>query len=466
MPDHAPPLANEDNARLRAMDVAHHLPAQADWGAIAANGGSRIIVSAEGCRFRDAEGREYLDGMAGLWCVSVGYGRPELAQAAAEQMNRLAYYNTFFRTATPPTVELAARLAGKLGGDLRHVFFNSSGSEAMDTVIRLVRHYWASMGRPWRSHFIARRNGYHGSTVGSASLGGMAAMHAQGGLPIPGISHIRQPYAFNEAEGMDDEAFAEACAQALEAEIMRVGPDNVAAFVAEPVQGAGGVIIPPPGYWHRIEAICRRYGILLVADEVICGFGRTGRWFGHQTLGFTPDIVTMAKGITSGYLPLSAVAVSARLVEDLRVRGGDFVHGYTYSGHPVCAAVALANIDILERENLPGRVASIAGPALADALSELGDHPLVGEVRSIGLLGAVEIVAERTTRRRFGGKEGKAGPIVRDHCIERGLMVRAIRDTIAMCPPLVIGTDDIRTMVRIVGEALDAATPALRALDA
>jgi putrescine---pyruvate transaminase len=463
MPDTAPRIPNEDLARLRALDVAHHLPAQADYQVIEDLGGSRVITHADGCRFWDADGKEYIDGMAGLWCVNVGYGRRELADAAHEQMSKLAFYNTFFKTATEPAIELAAKLAEKLGGELQHIFFNNSGSEAMDTVIRMVRHYWAVEGKPWRKHLIGRINGYHGSTVGSASMGGMSAMHAQGGLPIADIHHIRQPYWYNESEGLDPDAFGLKCADALEDKILQLGPDNVAAFVAEPVQGAGGVIIPPASYWPRVEAICRKYGILLVADEVICGFGRTGRWFGHQTLGFTPDIITLAKGITSGYLPLSAVGVSRSIVKTLK-RGGEFVHGFTYSGHPVCAAVALANIAILEREDLPGRVAREAGPALAEALKGLAAHPLVGEARSIGLLGAIEIVADKSTRRRFGGKEGKAGPIVRDHCIARGLMVRAIRDSIVMSPPLIISKEDINAIAGIIRAALDAAEPELRAI--
>ncbi|OJW73790.1 MAG: aspartate aminotransferase family protein [Sphingomonadales bacterium 63-6] len=454
---------NFDIAELKRLDVAHHLPAQQDYKLIEDIGGSRIVTHAEGCYIHDGDGNRILDGMAGLWCVNVGYGREELVEVAAEQMRELPFYNTFFKTATPATVLLAHRIAGLTGGKLQHIFFNGSGSEANDTVFRMVRHYWKLKGEPKRKIFISRWNAYHGSTVAGVSLGGMKFMHEQGDLPIPGVEHVRQPYWFGEGFGMDKREFGKLCAAAIEERILEVGPENVAAFIGEPVQGAGGVVIPPEGYWQEVQAICRKYGILLVADEVICGFGRTGEWFGHQTLGFTPDLVPMAKGLSSGYLPISATAVSSDIVDVLKT-GGDFVHGFTYSGHPVCAAVALRNIDIIEREGLVPRTRDDTGPYLAEALKRLDDHPLVGEVRSIGLLGAVEIVSKKGTNERFGGKEGTAGPIVRDHCIANGLMVRGIRDTIVMCPPLTISHQQIDDLVAIIDASLDQAMPELRAM--
>jgi putrescine aminotransferase len=456
-------LPAEEMAELKRLDVSHHLPGQTDYKLQAKLGGSRIITKASGCLIHDAEGNEILDGMAGLWCVNAGYGREELAKVAYEQMLELPYYNTFFKTASAPAVRLAATVAGKLGHGLSHVFFNSSGSEANDTVFRLVRHYWAVKGQPWRQIIIGRWNGYHGSTVAGASLGGMKAMHEQGGLPVPGVEHIMQPYLFGEAFGEDPEHFAARAADALEERILKVGPHNVAAFIGEPVQGAGGVIIPPPGYWTRIEAICRKYGILLVSDEVICGFGRLGRWFGFQHFGIRPDIVSMAKGLSSGYLPISATAMSTEIVETLR-EGGEFVHGYTYSGHPTSAAVALRNIEILEREGLVARTAEDTGPYIARALDRLRDHPLVGEARSLGLIGGIEIVSQKGTNERFCGEEGHAGPIVRDICIRNGLMVRAIRDTIVFCPPLIVSHAQLDRLVDTVRAALDEATPTLRAL--
>ena len=457
-------LRNYDIAELRRLDVAHHLPAQADWGAQRAAGGSRIITRAEGCTIHDGDGHALLDAMAGLWCVQVGYGRAELAETAREQMLELPYYNTFFKTAAPPTIELAAKVAELLRPPLNHVFFNSSGSEAIDTLIRLARYYWQVRGQPRRSVIISRVNGYHGSTIAGASLGGMKAMHDQGGPWLPDIEHVMQPYLFGDAFGVDAVDFGARAADAIEERILEIGPENVAAFVGEPVQGAGGVIIPPANYWRRVEAICRKYGILMACDEVICGFGRLGAWFGFQHFGVTPDLVSMAKGLSSGYLPISAVGVADHIVETLRDAGGDFVHGYTYSGHPTCAAVALKNIAIMEREDLVGRTARDSGPYLAAALARLAEHPLVGETRSLGLIGAVEIVAEKGTNRRFGGAPGKAGPMVRDLCIENGLMLRAIRDTLVMSPPLVISHAEIDRLVGTIAKSLDQAAPKLAAL--
>ncbi|MEY4270709.1 MAG: hypothetical protein RLZZ58_1925, partial [Pseudomonadota bacterium] len=333
---------NYDIAALRRADVAHHLPAQADWQEIEDLGGSRIITHAEGCYIHDGDGNRILDGMAGLWCVNVGYGRDELVEVAANQMRELPYYNTFFKTATPPAVLLAEKISSLTQDRLPHVFFNSSGSEANDTIFRLVRQYWKLKGEPKRTVFISRWNAYHGSTVAGVSLGGMKAMHPIGNLPIPGVEHVRQPYWFNEGGDMSADEFGTACAQAIEDRILAVGAENVAAFIGEPVQGAGGVIIPPANYWPQVEAICRKYGILLICDEVIAGFGRTGNMWGHETMGVQPDIIAMAKGMSSGYLPISAVAVSADIIKVMKT-GGDFIHGYTYSGHPVAAAVALRN---------------------------------------------------------------------------------------------------------------------------
>jgi putrescine aminotransferase len=452
-------------AHWKALERKHHLAPFTDYKALAAEGDARIITKAEGVWLTDSEGQRLLDGMAGLWCVNVGYGQTRLADVAWRQMQELPYYNTFFKTASPPPIQLATKVAEKMGGKLSHVFYNSSGSEANDTILRLVRHYWKLKGQPWRKIFIGRWNGYHGSTVAGVSLGGMKAMHAQGGFPIPGVEHVMQPYLFGEAFGEDPATFAQRAALAIEERILEVGPDNVAAFIGEPVQGAGGVIIPPEGYWPAVEAICRKYGILLICDEVICGFGRLGQWFGHQHYGVKPDLIAMAKGLSSGYLPISAVGVADHIVAELREKGGDFVHGYTYSGHPTCAAVAIKNIEIMEREKLVERTREDTGPYLAQAFKErLAGHPLVGEARSLGLLGAVEIVAEKGTNKRFGGEEGKAGPVVRDLCIKNGLMVRGIRDTIVCCPPLIISHAQIDELVDIIARSLDEAAPILKRL--
>jgi putrescine aminotransferase len=458
------PIRNHDIAELRRLDVAHHLPAQTDYRLQQELGGSRIITRAEGSHIFDGDGNKLLDAMAGLWCVQVGYGRQELAQAAYDQMLELPFYNTFFKTATPPPIKLAAKVSALLGGHFSHVFFNSSGSEAVDTLIRLARYYWQAKGEPQRTIFIGRVNGYHGSTIGGASMGGMKAMRDQGGPWVPGFEHVIQPYKFADGFDETEDAFAARCAHAIEDRILAVGPENVAGVMGEPVQGAGGVIIPPAGYWPRVEAICRKYGILFCMDEVICGYGRLGTWFGHQHFGVQPDLVSMAKGLSSGYLPISAVGVADFIVEALRAKGGDFVHGYTYSGHPTCAAVALKNLEIIEREDLVERTRSVTGPYLAKRLAALAaKNPLVGEARSLGLIGAVEIVSEPGTNKRFG-KGGEAGYLVRDLCIARGLMVRGVRDSIVMSPPLVITEAEIDFLVDTIDAALAAAEPALRAM--
>jgi putrescine---pyruvate transaminase len=449
-----PIKAAPDTARLRELDLAHHLPAQQNYRLMQTLGGSRIITRAEGCYIHDADGNKILDGMAGLWCVNVGYGRTELAQVAYEQLLELPFYNTFFRTATVPAVQLATKIAALTGGELQHVFFSSSGSEANDTALRMVRHYWDLRGQPKRKIFISRWNAYHGSTVAAASLGGMKHMHAQGDLPIPGIEHVMQPYKFGDGFAETEEAFAARAADALEQRIRELGPERVAAFIGEPVQGAGGVIIPSRSYWERVGAICKKHGVLLVADEVICGFGRLGRWFGFQHFGLQPDLVTMAKGLSSGYLPISATVVSHEIIELLRAKDSEFFHGYTYSGHPTCAAVALRNIEIMEREGLVQRTAEVAGPYFSQALQRLRSHAIVGEVRSLGLIGAVEIVRQRGTNLRFGDKEGTAGPVLRDRCIANGLMVRAVRDSIVICPPLIITQDEIDRLVEIFDKSL------------
>ncbi|MXO66682.1 aminotransferase [Altericroceibacterium endophyticum] len=452
-----------DNADLRRLDVAHHLPPQQDWALQESSGGSRIIVRGEGSTIWDAEGNEILDAMAGLWCTQIGYGRRELADIAHEQMVQLPFYNSFFRTAAPPTIALAARIADLLGGSLSHVFFNNSGSEAVDTLVRTARYYWQAKGEPQRSVIIGRKNGYHGSTIGGVSMGGMVSMHNQGGPWVPDHEHVMQPYSFEEQrEDEDEDAFSARAAQAIENKLIEVGPERVAMIFGEPVQGAGGVIIPPRGYWKRVEEIARKYGVLLGCDEVICGYGRIGEWFGFQHFDIQPDLVSMAKGLSSGYLPISATAMADHVVETIRAAHAPFVHGYTYSGHPTAAAVALANIDIIEREGLVMRTKSDTGPYLAQALQTLSDHPLVGEVRSIGLLGAIEITSEKGTSQRFGAKPGLAGALIRDACIERGLMLRAVKDTLVMSPPLIITHEEIDRIMLIARDALDACEPALR----
>ncbi|MFL5020394.1 MAG: aminotransferase, partial [Rhizobium sp.] len=343
MPDTYPP------SNLAAIDAAHHLHPFADMKKLNAEG-TRIIQRGEGVYIFDNHGRKYLDGFAGLWCVNIGYGRREIADAATRQMNELPYYNTFFGTTSTPATLLAQKVTSHAGERFNHIFFTGSGSEANDTWFRMARVYWSAVGKPSKKIVISRKNGYHGSTVAGASLGGMKYMHEQGDLPIPGIVHIGQPYWYGEGGDLSPAEFGLKVARELEAKIDKLGEENVAAFVAEPVQGAAGVIIPPETYWPEIDRICKARNILLVTDEVICGFGRLGAWFGHQHFGVEPDLAPIAKGLSSGYLPIGGVLVSDRIADVLINEVGDFNHGFTYSGHPVCAAAALENLRIIEEE--------------------------------------------------------------------------------------------------------------------
>ncbi|MEP0276798.1 MAG: aminotransferase, partial [Nitratireductor sp.] len=373
---------NYSLAQLRQADAAHHLHPFTDHKDLRA-AGSRIIARADGPFVYDMDGNEILDGMAGLWCVNVGYGRDELAEVAYEQMKELPYYNAFFRCSTPTPVLLAKKLAELAPDGISQVFYGSSGSEANDTALRLVRHYWALEGKPEKNRVISRDWAYHGSTIAGASLGGMAAMHDQLHGAVPNIVHVMPPYAYElAAPGESDDEFGLRAARALEDAILEAGPDTVAAFIGEPVMGAGGVKIPPASYWPEIQRICRKYDVLLMLDEVITGYGRTGAWFAAQSMGIEPDTITTAKALTSGYQPLSALLVGDRIATTLVEKGGEFFHGYTYSGHPVACAVALKNLEIIEREGLIARVAEDTGPYLGGALRQkLGDHALVGEIR-------------------------------------------------------------------------------------
>ncbi len=428
------------SAHLQELDARHHLHPFTDSPALSRRG-ARVITKADGVYLWDAEGNQFLDGMAGLWCVNVGYGRREILDAVAAQMQQLPYYNTFFQTTHPPVVELSAKIAELTPEGLNRVFFCSSGSEANDTVLRMVRHYWASVGEPSKTVVISRENAYHGSTMAGASLGGMKPMHKQGGLPIEGIEHIMQPHWFLHGDDLSEADVGVKAAQALEDKILAIGADKVAAFIAEPVQGAGGVIVPPSNYWPLIQEICSKYNVLLVADEVICGFGRTGNWFGCNTFDIKPDLMAIAKGLSSGYLPIGGVVVSDRVADGLDA-GGDFNHGYTYSGHPACAAAALANIEILQSEKIVEKVAKTTAPYLQKKLSEFASHPNVGQVRGVGMLGALQLVPGSEGKKSFY-KPDETGVSCREHCLANGLVMRAVDDAMILSPPLVISETQI-----------------------
>ena len=437
----------------QALDSAHHMAPFTDYAEIRQKG-ARIVTRAEGHYIYDSEGNRILDGMAGLWCVNVGYGRTELVDAASRQMAELPYYNNFFKTSNTPVVALSKRLAELTPDGLNNAFFANSGSEANDTIIRMVRHFWALEGKPDKRVIIGREYGYHGSTIMSASMGGMSGMHEQAAQE-PDFEHIRPPYGFLYQGNQDEAGFAANAASWLEDKITEVGADRVAAFVAEPIQGAGGVIVPPDGYFAHIEAICHKYDMLFIVDEVITGFGRTGEWFASQRMNLSPDMMTMAKGLTSGYIPMSGVMVGDRVANRFIADGGEFYHGFTYSVHPVAAAVALANLDIIEGEGLIERVREDTGPYLGEALAPLADHPLVGEVRTYGLLAAIELVKSKDGPVLFDNV-GHAGGLCRDHALSHGLMMRAVRDGMILSPPLTYTRDDIDATVAIAKTALDA----------
>lgn len=448
--------------QLQQIDAAHYLHPFTDHKELR-GAGSRIITHANGPFIYDSEGVEILDGMAGLWCVNVGYGRDELADAAYRQMKELPYYNSFFKCSTPTPVLLSKRLAEIAPKGVSQVFYGSSGSEANDTALRLVRHFWTLEGKPEKNRIISRKNAYHGSTVAGTSLGGMEGMHNQLGGAVPNIVHVMMPYAYELAlPGESDHDFGLRAAKAVEDAILEAGAENVAAFIGEPIMGAGGVKIPPASYWPEVQRICRKHDVLLMLDEVITGYGRTGEWFAADYYGIQPDTITTAKALTSGYQPLSALLVGDRIATTLVEKGGEFYHGYTYSGHPVACAVAIANLDIIAKEGLVERVKNETGPYFAKALQErIAGHDLVGEVRSVGLMGAIEIVKDKATKERFS-PAGSAAVTVRDHAIANGMMLRATGDTMILSPPLIWTRDTIDMACERIGKALDLAKNDLR----
>ncbi|MFQ5609035.1 MAG: aspartate aminotransferase family protein [Woeseiaceae bacterium] len=435
------------------LDKDHHLHPFTDHKQLHEQR-SRIIARAEGSYVYDADGNEILDGMSGLWCVNAGYGRDELVEAAAAQMRELPYYNSFFQCSHPPAIELSAVLGEISPPQFKRVFFAGSGSESNDTVVRMVRTYWDLMGQPKRHTIISRQNAYHGSTVAAASLGGMKTMHRQSGLPIPGIVHVEQPYWFGSDHSLVPAELGLAAAKAVENKILELGADNVAAFIGEPIQGAGGVIIPPETYWPEVQRVCDEYGILLISDEVITGFGRLGEWWGADYFGTKPDLMPFAKGCTSGYLPLGGVLVSDRVADVLIDKAGEFFHGFTYSGHPAACAVAIANIRLIQEEGLVERVRNDIGPYLQECWRGLGEHPLVGETRMAGLMGALEIVSDKQTLERFPEKTD-AGTICRNHLVDNGLVLRAVRDTIVCAPPLILTRSEADELIEKTWMCLD-----------
>ncbi len=446
-------------AMWQQADRKHHLHPFTNHAALAEKG-VRVITHADGAYIWDSAGNRYLDGMAGLWCVAVGYGREALVRAAETQLRKLPYYNSFFQTAHPPVIELAQTLARLTPTPLDYAFFANSGSEANDTAVKMARYYWDVCGKSEKKTIISRKYAFHGSTLGASSLSGLPSMYARVNLPLPLFEHVEAPYWYDSDGALSPAEFGVEAAKSLERKILELGPDKVAAFIGEPIQGAGGVIVPPDSYWPKIQRICAKYDVLLIADEVICGFGRTGSWFGSDRYGIKPDLMTLAKGLSSGYIPIAAVMVGGRVANVLTSMSDDFAHGYTYGGHPVACAVALENIRIIEGEGLVDKVGDVTGPYLQARLAELASHPLVGEVRGAGLIAGIELVEDKGLRKRFD-PERRVGTMCRDFCMENGLVMRAIRDIMVLSPPLIVSASQIDFIVETARRALDRTADAL-----
>jgi 4-aminobutyrate--pyruvate transaminase len=420
--------------------------------------GPLVIERAKGVYVYDSQGREYIEGMSGLWCTSLGYGNEELVEAASSQMRKLSFAHLFNGRSHDPAVELAERLKEIAPVPISKVFFCNSGSEANDTQMKLVWYMNNALGRPKKKKIVSRQRAYHGVTIAAASLTGLAANHTDFDLPIAGVVHTACPHHYRYAgDGESEEEFSSRLAEELEALILREDPDTVAAFIAEPVMGAGGVIVPPAGYFEKIMKVCAKYDLLMIADEVISGFGRLGRMFGSEAVGYRPDSVSIAKALSSAYLPIAGVMVPERMYQAMVAESGKigtFGHGFTYSGHPVAAAVAIKTLEIYRRERIVEKVAAIT-PQFQGALRKLGEHPLVGEARGLGLVGGVEMVADKRTKRSFEPKQG-----VGTRCVafaeSEGLIVRSLAgDTLSLCPPLIISANELDDMFGRLTRALD-----------
>ncbi len=445
-----PPLSN-----FQARDAEALLHPYANAVALRETG-AQVIERGEGVRVFDQSGRPFIEGLAGLWCCGLGFGNAELVEAARQQMERLPYYHLFTSKSHEPAVELAERIKALAPGRMARVFYQSSGSEANDTQVKFAWYYNNALGRPAKKKIISRVKAYHGVTMVAASLTGLPNNHRDFDLPLAGVRHVSTPHYWKEAQPGESEAgFVERLAGELEALILAEGPDTVAAFIAEPVMGAGGVIVPPAGYFEAMVRVCRRHDLLMISDEVICGFGRTGAWFGAEALGFEPTSISIAKQLTAGFLPLSAVAINGEMAEAIEAnsgRIGTLGHGYTYGGHPVACAVGVKALEIYERMDAPARVRTLA-PHFEGHLRRHLEHPLVGEARAIGLMGALELAPEGA---KGFATPGKLGPRLASEMLARGVITRAIGDSLAFCPPMIITEEEMDEMFAPLGPALDA----------
>ena len=445
-----------------ALDIAHHLHPRTDWRAHEASG-PVMVDHGDGAEIVDASGRRYIEGMAGLWCASLGFNHPRLAKAGAEQLAKLGFYHTFAHRSMDVVGELAEQLAELAPPGLDRVCFNTSGSEANETMVKLAWTYHAARGKPGKRKVISRDRGFHGSTIVAASMSGLPVMHREFGLPLPGFVHVRCADHLREGRpGESEEAFTQRLADELEQTILAEGPDTIAAFIAEPILAGGGVVVPPKGYFEAVGAILERYDILMLDDEIVCGFGRTGNWFGCQTVGMKPDMMSVAKALSSSYFPISAVIISDRVYQTVADNhaGDQFGHGFTNSGHPVGAAIALEALKIYAEMDLLAEVRR-KGARLQAGLEGLMANPYVGQVRGRGLMLGVELLADRASRRRFDPSL-KLGAKVETAAAEQGLVVRSMGDVLGFCPPYIITDPQIDAIVERFGRALDDVTPALR----
>ena len=449
----AKPATHNQTKHWQALDAAHHIHPFTETAALNKKG-VRVITRAKGVYIWDSEGNRLIDGMSGLWCVNIGYGREELAEAGYQALKDLPYYNAFFQTTHPYVTELAAKVASLLPKGMTRILFANSGSEANDTALKLIRYFWNLHGKREKKIHLSREYAYHGVTFGAASLSGLTPMHTQWDLPLPGFEKVPTVYWYGFGGNQDPNEYGLAVARKLEEKILELGPDRVASFSAEPIHGAGGLMFPPDSYWPEIQRICRKYDVLLHLDEVITGFGRTGKWFGADLYGIEPDIMSMAKGMSSGYQPISAVGLGARIGEAIATANEELVTGFTWSGHPVAAAVSLKNLEIIQREKLVERIDSDIGPYFQAKIRELGKHPLVGEVRGVGLLGAIELMDDKTNR-KFFDRRIDVGTQCRNHCFANGLVMRAIRDTMVLAPPFIVSKSEVDEIVNLAWRCFD-----------
>ncbi len=454
---------NYDTEAIRKKDRDHFLHPFTDFATFK-DEGSMVVVDSEGPYIFDSEGNRYLDGVGGLWCVNVGYNRGEIADAMADQARRMVFYSPFGAQTSIPAAELAAKLAQLAPGSLNHVFFGTGGSMANDSAARIIHFYFNQLGKPTKKKFITRHDGYHGSTYLTMTLTGVAFDHIGFDLAPDLVHRIANPNPYRRPEGMSMDAFLDSLMAEFEAKILELGPDNVAAFFAEPIMGAGGVIVPPPGYHKRTKEICEKYGMLYVSDEVVTAFGRLGHFFASKDMfGIEPDIIVAAKGLTSGYAPLSATILSDQIYDVISVPQADgamFTHGFTFSGHPVCCAAALKNIEIIEREDLCGHIRKV-GPYLERKLAELDDLEIVGDVRGSHFMMCIESVADKVTKELLA-PEARVGKRIADACQKRGLIVRPIAHLNVMSPPLILTEAQIDEMVGILRDAIVEVIQGLR----